>query len=227
MNNYIVATIHPWNIEQYQEYSQELPGNWHLITEKKQLTLEYVEAVQPTYIFFPHWSWLVPNDIYTKFPCVCFHMTDLPYGRGGSPLQNLILRGHTTTKLTALIMNKTLDGGPILLKEDLDLLGSAEQIFKKLSKQISSAIKKIIISNPSPKEQEGKVTIFTRRTAEESQIPEGLTAQELYNFIRMLDAPGYPKAFIEQNNQRIEFSNAQIDNGSVFAQACFSQTNKE
>ncbi len=27
-----------------------------------------------------------------KFECVCFHMTDVPYGRGGSPLQNLIIR---------------------------------------------------------------------------------------------------------------------------------------
>jgi len=36
-------------------------------------------------------------------------MTDVPYGRGGSPLQNLIVRGHTETKLTALRCVRDLD----------------------------------------------------------------------------------------------------------------------
>lgn len=31
-----------------------------------------------------------------------FHMTNFPYGRGGSPLQNLMKRGHHTTTITAL-----------------------------------------------------------------------------------------------------------------------------
>ena len=29
-------------------------------------------------------------------------MTDLPYGRGGSPLQNLIIRGFESTKISAI-----------------------------------------------------------------------------------------------------------------------------
>ncbi len=37
------------------------------------------------------------------------HMTDVPYGRGGSPLQNLIARGHTSTKLTAMRMTAEVD----------------------------------------------------------------------------------------------------------------------
>lgn len=56
----------------------------------------------PRYIFFPHWSWKIPVDIYERFECVIFHMTDLPFGRGGSPLQNLVVRGINETQLTAL-----------------------------------------------------------------------------------------------------------------------------
>ncbi len=34
----------------------------------------------------------MPREIFENWACVVFHMTDLPYGRGGSPLQNLIVR---------------------------------------------------------------------------------------------------------------------------------------
>jgi len=50
-------------------------------------------------------------------------MTDLPFGRGGSPLQNLIVRGFTHTKLSALRVEKGLDTGDIYLKEDLEQYG--------------------------------------------------------------------------------------------------------
>ncbi|WP_101230495.1 hypothetical protein [Colwellia sp. 75C3] len=83
MNNYLVATIHPWNIEQYNQYSTTIEGNWKLITEPSTLTPELVKAFNPDFIFFPHWSWKVSKEIYQHYPCVCFHMTDLPFGQGG------------------------------------------------------------------------------------------------------------------------------------------------
>ena len=58
-----------------------------------------------------------------------FHITDLPYGRGGSPLQNLIERGYSSTKLTALRCTADLDAGPIYSQEVLNLAGTAEEIF--------------------------------------------------------------------------------------------------
>jgi len=38
-------------------------------------------------------------------------MTDLSYGRGGSPLQNLIVRGYKDTMISALWIEKELDSG--------------------------------------------------------------------------------------------------------------------
>ena len=34
---------------------------------------------------------LIPEDIYTKYVCIQFHASDLPKGRGGSPIQNQIV----------------------------------------------------------------------------------------------------------------------------------------
>jgi methionyl-tRNA formyltransferase len=44
-------------------------------------------------------------------------MTDLPFGRGGSPLQNLISRKIYNTKLSAIRVVKELDAGPVFLKK--------------------------------------------------------------------------------------------------------------
>ena len=43
-------------------------------------------------------------------------MTDLPYGRGGSPLQNLIKKNHKSTMLSAIECQDNLDSGDIYLK---------------------------------------------------------------------------------------------------------------
>ena len=36
------------------------------ISDKKQLTEAYLEDIKPKYIFFPHWSYLIPKNIYEK-----------------------------------------------------------------------------------------------------------------------------------------------------------------
>ena len=100
--NYVVATVKPWNIKAFAEHHGALPGKWHLITDKDDLTAEFLGQVDPRYVFFPHWQWMVPDSITASSDCVCFHMTDVPYGRGGSPLQNLIQRGHAETMVSAL-----------------------------------------------------------------------------------------------------------------------------
>ncbi len=121
MTNYIVATVKPWNINTFERNRASLPGRWRLLTGKTELSMANLEALAPRYVFFPHWPWRVPSDILSAYECVCFHMTDLPFGRGGSPLQNLILSKHVTTKVTALRMTDEIDAGPIYLKRDLAL----------------------------------------------------------------------------------------------------------
>ena len=61
------------------------------INNKSELTQENLEQFNPDFIFFPHWHWLVPPEIFENHECVVFHTAPLPYGRGGSPIQNLIL----------------------------------------------------------------------------------------------------------------------------------------
>ena len=145
-------------------------------------------------------------------------MTDLPYGRGGSPLQNLIIRGFESTKISAIRVQDGVDTGDIYLKNDLELHGSAYDIFKRGNIIINNMIVKILKKRIDPVPQNGKVTLFKRRKPEQSNIEKLRTINKVYDYIRMLDADGYPKAYIENNTFKFEFSGAKLtDNEEILA----------
>ena len=151
---------------------------------------------------------MIPSEIVSRFECVVFHMTDLPYGRGGSPLQNLIKRGHKQTKLSALRCVRGVDEGPIYLKESLSLEGAAEEILQRASYQIEKMIIQIVTQRLTPNPQRGEVVQFRRRGADESDISQVEDLDGLYDHIRMLDADGYPPAFLQSPQFRFEFKSA-------------------
>lgn len=215
--SYVIATVKGWNIKAFETNASNLPGDWHLITSHDELSLKFLEEIKPRYIFFPHWSWIVPDEILSKFECICFHMTDVPYGRGGSPLQNLIARGHTQTKLTALRMTAKLDAGPVYGKLSLSLSGRAEDIYKRAASLCYVHIKNLIKDEPNAEPQIGDSVYFPRRKPEESLLPVDADDTKLYNHIRMLDAPSYPKAFIKYGKYQLEFSHAEMVDGAVEA----------
>ena len=217
MNRYIIATIKPWNIAAYERHVGNLPGDWTLLTDPGDLTLDKLEKINPRYIFFPHWSWIVPKEILERFECVCFHMTDVPFGRGGSPLQNLISRHIETTKLTALRMSEELDAGPVYGKLDLSLDGPAHEIFERVAELCYEHVIRIVAEEPAPLAQEGDGTYFPRRTPDQSVLPETGQLTDIYDHIRMLDAESYPYAFLDHGAFKLTFRNARLVDGSLEA----------
>jgi methionyl-tRNA formyltransferase len=220
-NKYMIATIKSWNIDAAKKFIAANPElEIELVTNKEALTFDRVKQFDPHYIFFPHWSWMIPQEIYDNFECVVFHMTDLPFGRGGSPLQNLIERGIYKTKISALKVASQVDAGPIYMKRNLDLQGSATQIFKCASEIVfEDMIPSIIQDSPEPAVQEGSAVIFTRRRSEQSDIAGLGSGTKVYDYIRMLDAEDYPPAFVETTSLNIEFSDARLEGEYVLAQA--------
>ncbi|MCI0437540.1 MAG: methionyl-tRNA formyltransferase [Chloroflexi bacterium] len=214
---YIVAGAKPWNHRIFDEVISAYPGEWKFAGAQDELTVEAVREFAPRYIFFMHWSWKVPSELTENYECVCFHMTDVPYGRGGSPLQNLILRGHRRTRLSALRMTQEMDAGPVYLKEELSLEGGAEEIYLRASYLSAEMMRRITEGQIEPEPQTGEPLIFKRRKPSESRIPplDGLRA--LHDFLRMLDAEGYPRAFLEHEGFRYEFSRAALYDGRIVA----------
>jgi methionyl-tRNA formyltransferase len=215
--NYLVLGCKPWNRRLFDECLSLLPGRWEYVDSAKTLTLDFIRNLSPRYIFFLHWSWRVPEQIVERFECVCFHMTDVPFGRGGSPLQNLIVRGYRETKLTALRMTGELDAGPVYRKEALSLEGGAEEIYLRAGCLSAKIIQQIVQEEMIPVPQKGKAVNFKRRMPRESEVQNAGSLEELYDFIRMLDADGYPRAFFHYSGMRFEFSRPALYDGRIMA----------
>ncbi|MBO5144527.1 MAG: methionyl-tRNA formyltransferase [Lachnospiraceae bacterium] len=209
----IIATIKSWNIERAQALQKKYEGTHEIViyTKKEEFTVNNVCNFKPDYIFMPHWSYLIPEEITDNWECVVFHMTDLPYGRGGSPLQNLIVRGHKETKISAIKVTKKLDGGPVYMKRPLSLTGSAQEIFVRCSDTIFyDMIPGFLSEKTVPVPQEGEPVVFKRRKPEDGQITADMELDKIYDYIRMLDAEGYPRAYTEFGAYRMEFEQASL-----------------
>lgn len=211
MKNILIVSEKIWNKDLLGRLQSAMSQySFHFISGKEDFTIEQVEQISPVKIFIPHWSYIIPSSVFKQYECIVFHMTDLPYGRGGSPLQNLIERGLTATKLSALRVEEGLDTGPVYLKTDLSLLGTAEEIFIRANNLIEKMIADILQNDLQPMPQVGVPVVFKRRKPEQSDMSGLEKAEEVFNYIRMLDAEGYPHAFIEKGFFRYEFTRAAI-----------------
>ena len=96
---YVVAAVHHWNREVFEQKIKPLPGDWHVVDRPEELTPGWLESVSPQYVFFLRWSWKVPPETAEHSECVALRMTDVPHERGGSDL----LSWHRRVSLCATV----------------------------------------------------------------------------------------------------------------------------
>ena len=208
---YLFCAYRRWALELHKKLAKKHKG-MRLLNKPKKLTYSYVRKLNPDFIFFPDWSWIVPHEIFSNFNCVCFHESNLPKFRGGSPIQNQIIRGITKTKTTAFLMNEGLGEGDVLLQRDLSLKGSLDEIFARMIKNDFEMINLIIAGQFKRRKQSGKSTLYKRRKPEQSELKHlNYSKKYLYNFIRMLTDP-YPNAFIRIGKRKIVFKGVKFKN---------------
>jgi methionyl-tRNA formyltransferase len=220
---YVVAGSRPWCREVFNDRIRGLPGNWTFISGRDELMPDLLVTIDPRYLFFLHWSWLVPNSITERYECINFHMADLPFGRGGSPLQNQVQRGITHTRLAASRMTSDLDAGPVYARADFCLQGNAEAVYLRANELAADLIGRITAEHPTPLEQEGEPVDFVRRSPAESEISDLGSLERLASFIAMLDADGYPHAYIDHGGYRFSFSRPARYTGRVVADVTISR----
>jgi len=215
----MIATVKSWNLENAARFMRNNSEKYNvtLVSDHDTFIAE-VAGKENIWIFFPHWNWIVPQHVWEKNRCVAFHTGDLPHGRGGSPIQNLIMRKIYETQLTAFRMDGGIDAGPIYMKRPFSLRdGNVEDILRRASKIIfEEMIPYILRANTPPVMQVGdRVLEFKRRTPDDSNLNfAGGNIEDIYDFIRMLDGEGYPGAFLNfgarYGGRKILLSNARL-----------------
>ena len=75
----------------------------------------------------------------------------------------------------------------------------------------------IIKKRPEPVPQQGEVCVFKRRRPQDGCISELDDLGRVFDYIRMLDAYGYPRAFADIGNLHFEFERASLKDGFIKA----------
>lgn len=216
----VIASSKKWfKLEQEINENNEVT----FIETKDQLTIKKLVNISPDFIFFPHWNWVVPESVFKRFKCVLFHTAPLPYGRGGSPIQNLIIRGFKEAPVCALAMGSELDAGDIYAHYNISLQGSLTEIFQRMNIIINILIKQIIREIPEPKKQNGKKFEFRRLSEKDNVIQKDFSIAKIYDYIRMLQHEEYPNPFIIFGDLKIEFSSVEKTGGKLICSSIISQ----
>ena len=219
---FIIITKKKWDLNNFKNLSKNI-----LVLDD--INLVKIKRIKPKIIFFIHWSKFVSQNIFKKYLCIQFHASNLPKGRGGSPIQNQILLNIKNTKISAFKISEILDSGPICLQDNLSLKGNAIDILRRMETKSIQMIKKIVKKKILVfKEQKGKPSFFQRRKPSESKINVNnmKSINKLYDFLRMLDAPGYPNAFIKLNKFKFIFNDIKINKNKIDAKVKITKDEK-
>jgi len=187
------------------------PRTWTWIQNKKELkdtlTLKNREKIQK--VFFFHWSFIVPEIIFSNYECIVIHTANLPNGRGGSPIQNQISDNVVHSHVNALRMTGDLDGGDIYCRKPITLQGTLNDIWHVIAISSFDLIKSIVDLDIKCQPQ-AKPTSESYKRRKDNKIPfeQDANLRQIYDFIRMLDGNNYPKSYVELGAFRLEFSRA-------------------
>ena len=70
MKNYVILSEKPWNSTLIERLSKKTEHNWILISSKHEFTFENLKTINPEKIFIPHWSYIIPSNIFNFFECI-------------------------------------------------------------------------------------------------------------------------------------------------------------
>ena len=187
-----------------------------LVSSHDELDYEKCKDFEPDLFLFYGWSWMVGKEFLDLAPCVCLHPSPLPRYRGGSPIQNQIIRGEKKSAVSLFYMTDKVDAGDVILQEEISFEGHLQDILDRMTETGIKLTRKMLDgkTNAVP-QRKSEVTCFPRRKPCQSELKaedfNNKNAQELYDFIRALEDP-YPNAFIVcKDGKRLLFKCCEIE----------------
>lgn len=130
---------------------------------------------------------------------IVVHASDLPDGKGFSPLQWQILEGKNEIVLTLFEVAAKVDAGPYYQKDKLVLKGT--ELYDELRSMLGLKIIEMCIyyvnnrADLKPIEQSGEETFYKRRTVKDDEIDPQKSIAGQFNHFRIADNDKFPLYF--------------------------------
>jgi len=135
------------------------------------------------------------------------HESDLPQGKGWSPVTWQVLEGKHEIPVTLFEATDSVDGGPIyaqkyMMLEGTELLPEIKHMQGLVTQQL---ILDFVMRYPDIKsiEQKGEETFYQRRTFKDSELDLNKTLAEQFDLLRVCDNERYPAHFAYRNHRYI------------------------
>jgi methionyl-tRNA formyltransferase len=138
---------------------------------------------------------------------IVVHASDLPQGKGMSPLTWQVLEGKDVIPITLFEAVEEIDAGPIYLKDSIQFRGSEllNEMHALLGAKIIEMCERFVGGYPSTKlhgePQQGDGTAYRRRKPEDSRLDPNKSIAEQFNLLRVVDNERYP-AFFELKGRK-------------------------
>jgi methionyl-tRNA formyltransferase len=208
-----------WALNIYDRLASSTDHTILIFRSKAQFKVEALDDFKPDLVLFYGWSWIIPADLLKRHTCLMLHPSPLPRYRGGSPIQNQMIVGETSSKVSLFVMTDELDAGDLVGQQDLSLAGTLDDIFMRMEDAGVELTRHLLDHGLQRVPQDHSAATFCkRRTPGDSEITaEELSskpAEYLYNKIRMLADP-YPNAFIlTADGKKLMITKAHIEEGT-------------
>lgn len=149
---------------------------------------------------------------------IVVHASDLPRGRGFSPMVWQILDGKNTIPLTMITMAETVDAGDIIMQRYLEFQGHElnDEMRNRMGQAIVDMCFDMAISSTPPhtQPQQGTPSWYDRRYADDSRLDPNQSIADQFNLLRVVDNQAYP-AFFDYLGHRYTLTiTRQADTGS-------------
>ena len=177
--------------------------------------IEEIKNLKPDFIIVVAYGIILPKTVLDipNFFCLNGHASDLPRWRGAAPIQRAIEAGDKTTAACAMIMEETLDTGPIIAKKKINILNkdTASSLHDKLSKLTANVLiesmDKIIQNKYKPiKQKITGITYANKITSNDTLINWSQNNEEILRKLRSLS--NWPGGWTYHNQNRIRIHEA-------------------
>ena len=135
------------------------------------------------------------------------HESDLPLGKGWSPLTWQIIENRSEIKISLIDVVEKVDSGNIIFQDVMTFEGHEliEELRAIQAKHTFILIDKVLgHENPfkiKGRKQKGKETFYRRRFPADSQLDVGKSIKSQFNLLRTVDDKRYP-AYFHLNNRK-------------------------
>lgn len=177
--------------------------------------IKEIKNLRPDFIIVVAYGIILPKTVLDipNFFCLNGHASDLPRWRGAAPIQRAIEAGDKTTAACAMIMEETLDTGPVIAKKKINILNkdTASSLHDKLSKLTANVLiesmDKIIQNKYKPiKQKITGITYANKITSNDTLINWSQNNEEILRKLRSLS--NWPGGWTYHNHNRIRIHEA-------------------